>query len=113
MMVKEQHSTLQYNLYGALWSRTIEQRKNLTQHLKTPQRPPGAHRVPPLEALIERPGNADGWNGPYLKSGVPLDPWKNEYQYRNPGTRGEIDILSLGQDAAEGGDGENTDVGNW
>jgi len=66
-----------------------------------------------LVALVEQPGNADGWNGPYLKSGVPQDPWKHDYQYANPGTRAEVDIFSLGQDGAQGGDGEDTDVGNW
>ncbi|NND68149.1 MAG: type II secretion system major pseudopilin GspG [Halioglobus sp.] len=66
-----------------------------------------------LDALVSRSGNADGWNGPYLKSGVPLDPWKNEYRYSIPGARAEIDIYSLGQDGAEGGQGEDADVGNW
>lgn len=67
-----------------------------------------------LEALVSKPGSADGWNGPYLKSGVPKDPWKNEYHYANPGTRGgAVDVFSLGQDGASGGDGENSDVGNW
>ena len=66
-----------------------------------------------LHALVENPGNADGWNGPYLKSGVPQDPWKHDYQYLYPGTRAELDIFSLGQDAAQGGEGEDTDVGNW
>ncbi len=66
-----------------------------------------------LSALVEKPGDADGWNGPYLKSGVPLDPWKNEYHYTYPGTRADIDVFSLGQDNAEGGEGENSDVGNW
>ena len=66
-----------------------------------------------LNALVEKPGNADGWNGPYLKSGVPLDPWKAEYIYANPGERAEIDIYSLGQDGSEGGDGEDADIGNW
>ncbi len=66
-----------------------------------------------LQALVSRPGNADGWNGPYLKSNVPVDPWKNPYQYKFPGERAEIDIYTLGMDGAAGGDGENTDVGNW
>lgn len=66
-----------------------------------------------LQALVEKPGDADGWNGPYLKSGVPLDPWKQEYQYAYPGDQAEIDIYSLGQDGVEGGEGENSDVGNW
>jgi general secretion pathway protein G len=66
-----------------------------------------------LQSLVENPGNIDGWNGPYLKSDVPKDPWNHEYQYASPGTRAEVDIFSLGQDGAQGGDGENTDVGNW
>ena len=66
-----------------------------------------------LNALVENPGNADGWNGPYLKSGLPKDPWNHDYQYVNPGTRAEIDIFSLGQDTAVGGEGEDSDVGNW
>ena len=66
-----------------------------------------------LEALVQKPSDADGWNGPYLKSEVPKDPWKNDYYYVYPGTRAEIDIYSLGQDGAQGGDGENADVGNW
>ena len=66
-----------------------------------------------LQALVQKPGDADGWNGPYLKSGVPKDPWGFDYHYVYPGTRAEIDIYSLGQDGAEGGDSENADVGNW
>lgn len=66
-----------------------------------------------LSALVENPGNVDGWNGPYLKSALPKDPWNHDYQYANPGTRAEVEIFSLGQDGAQGGDGENTDVGNW
>lgn len=66
-----------------------------------------------LVALVEKPGSADGWNGPYLKSGVPLDPWKYDYYYEFPGTRAEVDIYSLGQDGSQGGEGEDSDVGNW
>jgi general secretion pathway protein G len=66
-----------------------------------------------LVALVEKPGSADGWNGPYLKSGLPKDPWNHDYQYTNPGTRAEVDIFSLGQDGSQGGEGEDSDVGNW
>lgn len=67
-----------------------------------------------LEALVTKPASAPGWNGPYLKKGgVPKDPWGNDYHYVVPGKRGDIDIYSLGADNAPGGDGENTDVGNW
>lgn len=66
-----------------------------------------------LNALVQKPGDADGWNGPYLKSGVPKDPWKNDYHYKYPGQNGEYDILSYGQDNSPGGEGEDSDVGNW
>ncbi len=66
-----------------------------------------------LNALVQKPGNAEGWNGPYLKSGVPKDPWKNDYHYKSPGEHGEIDIFSYGQDGSPGGEGEDSDVGSW
>lgn len=67
-----------------------------------------------LDALVARPGTSTGWNGPYLKKGgVPNDPWGRPYHYEVPGRHGEVDIYTLGADNANGGDGENTDVGNW
>jgi general secretion pathway protein G len=66
-----------------------------------------------LVALVEKPAGVVGWNGPYLKSNVPLDPWKREYQYKYPGERGELDIFTYGQDGSPGGEGEDADVGNW
>jgi general secretion pathway protein G len=67
-----------------------------------------------LSALVAKPVSASGWNGPYLKSKkVPLDPWKNQYHYKYPGERAELDIYSYGQNNAPGGDGEDSDVGNW
>lgn len=65
-----------------------------------------------LEALVTRPGSVNGWTGPYLKGGVPTDPWGKPYKYANPGPNGGIEILSLGADAAPGGEGENADVRN-
>ena len=66
-----------------------------------------------LQALVTRPGSAAGWNGPYLKSDVPLDPWKREYHYKYPGEKGELDIYSYGQDGQAGGESEDADVGSW
>lgn len=66
-----------------------------------------------LQALVDKPGSAVGWNGPYLKSDVPLDPWNREYHYKYPGERAEVDIYSYGQDGQAGGEGEDADVGNW
>ncbi len=66
-----------------------------------------------LEALVTRPANAPGWNGPYLKSDVPLDPWNREYHYKYPGENSEVDIYSYGQDGQAGGESEDADVANW
>ena len=66
-----------------------------------------------LAALVNRPPNEAKWNGPYLKKGIPADPWGNAYVYRQPGERGEYDLLSYGKDGAPGGTGEAADVTNW
>ncbi|MFV0478781.1 MAG: type II secretion system major pseudopilin GspG [Parahaliea sp.] len=67
-----------------------------------------------LNALVNKPSDAAGWNGPYLKSSrVPVDPWGREYHYKYPGEQGEIDIFTYGQNGAPGGEGEDSDVGNW
>src|SRR5688572_27166114 len=51
-----------------------------------------------LNALIDRPANEPKWNGPYLRKGVPLDPWGRPYLYRLPGEKGEFDLVSYGKD---------------
>ena len=66
-----------------------------------------------LNALVTKPADVVGWNGPYLKSDVPVDPWKREYHYKYPGEHGELDIFTFGQNGAAGGEGEDSDVGNW
>jgi general secretion pathway protein G len=67
-----------------------------------------------LAALVERPGDAARWNGPYLKSQDMLeDPWGNPYHYQRPGEHGRYDIFSLGADNQEGGEDEDRDIGNW
>ena len=64
-----------------------------------------------LQALVRKPGNIDVWNGPYLKGGqVPQDPWKNEYLYRAPGQNSPFEIMSLGADGREGGNGSAADI---
>lgn len=67
-----------------------------------------------LDALLEQPSGADGWNGPYVKKADSLvDPWGEPYQYRVPGQHGDFDLYSLGADGTEGGEGENADVVSW
>jgi general secretion pathway protein G len=48
---------------------------------------------------------------PYLKKGVPNDPWGRPYVYRLPGERGEYDVFSYGRDGKPGGNGDDADVG--
>jgi general secretion pathway protein G len=66
-----------------------------------------------LQALQVKPANIEGWDGPYLKQDVPLDPWGHQYVYRCPGQHGDFDLMALGLDGQEGGDGNNADVVNW
>ncbi|MFC5550656.1 type II secretion system major pseudopilin GspG [Massilia aerilata] len=64
-----------------------------------------------LNALMAAPPAAAGkWNGPYLKKGVPADPWGHAYQYRAPGAKSEYEIVSLGKDGQPGGAGEAADI---
>ncbi|MCJ7777703.1 MAG: type II secretion system major pseudopilin GspG [Sedimentisphaerales bacterium] len=54
------------------------------------------------------------WNGPYLKRSDLLDPWNNPYIYLAEGEYnvGSFDLISLGADGMEGGEGENADIVN-
>ncbi|HVV62975.1 MAG TPA: type II secretion system major pseudopilin GspG [Pseudolabrys sp.] len=64
-----------------------------------------------LTALVRRPGNMAGWNGPYVKGGiVPEDPWKHAYIYRSPAEGAPYEIISLGSDGREGGTGSAADL---
>lgn len=64
-----------------------------------------------LAALLTAPATAGvKWNGPYLKKGVPPDPWGHPYGYKAPGTRAEYEITSLGKDGQPGGSGDNADI---
>ncbi|MGI9470655.1 MAG: type II secretion system major pseudopilin GspG [Rubripirellula sp.] len=50
----------------------------------------------------------DSWPDGFLNK-VPLDPWKNAYEYISPGSTQPYEVISLGADGREGGDGENKD----
>lgn len=74
------------------------------------------HRFPSteqgLQALMEKPETGVipvKWKGPYLKGNkVPADPWGNQYQYNSDSQ--SFEIISYGNDAAEGGDGSAADI---
>lgn len=57
-----------------------------------------------LEELVKKPSESSSWKGPYLKRGIPKDPWGNPYLYRFPGTQNQegYDLYSLGPDKRDG-----------
>ena len=69
-----------------------------------------------LLALVKKPDRGDvprNWKpGGYLEK-LPKDPWDSDYQYLNPGIRGEVDVFSLGADRRPGGEGYDADIGSW
>ncbi len=67
-----------------------------------------------LEALVRKPTASPvppNWK-PYLDK-LPKDPWGQNYQFMNPGVKGEIDVFSFGADGQAGGEGANAEVGSW
>jgi general secretion pathway protein G len=66
-----------------------------------------------LLALREKPAGVNTWHGPYLKKVIPKDPWGNPYVYRSPGRNGGYEIIALGKDGSEGGEGGGQDIVSW
>jgi general secretion pathway protein G len=57
-----------------------------------------------LNALLQDPGNAEGWTGPYLKDGkITRDPWNRPINYQLDATADRFTVTSLGSDGKEGG----------
>ena len=52
-----------------------------------------------------------GWNGPYLRQERQLrDPWNRDFLYRSPVEGAPFELISLGADGKEGGNGEDADI---
>ena len=66
-----------------------------------------------LAVLVTKPADEPRWAGPYLRKGVPLDPWSRPYQYRHPGEQRDYELVSLGKDGQPGGNGEAADLKSW
>ena len=71
-----------------------------------------------LASLVEQPTTGQipqkYREGGYLEQKqIPLDPWGNPYIYISPGLHGDFDIVSLGADAKEGGEGKDADIVSW
>lgn len=70
-----------------------------------------------LDVLLSREAPSDvelepgrQWSGPYLKKGLPKDPWNRSYVYKRESEHHQdYDLSSLGPDGQPGKD----DVANW
>jgi general secretion pathway protein G len=69
-----------------------------------------------LAALLQKPTiepiPANWKDGGYLTRPA-RDPWKNEYIYTSPGETSDYDLMSLGADGREGGEGTDADITRW
>lgn len=65
-----------------------------------------------LDDLSKDPGSVRNWRGPYVKKGLPKDPWGNPYVYVYPGSNNpqSYDLSSNGPD---GQSGSSDDICNW
>jgi general secretion pathway protein G len=65
-----------------------------------------------LQALVTQPSNVQqgAWKGPYLKRGMPKDPWGNPYVYQSPGQHNkDYDLFTT-----QGGkDSSGNEINNW
>ena len=62
-----------------------------------------------LQSLRTKPDGEERWDGPYLPKSVPKDPWGHPYVYKRT-DNGEVEIISLGSNGTEGGEGEDKDI---
>lgn len=57
-----------------------------------------------LDALLQDPGDADGWTGPYLKDAKTIkDPWNHAIVYQLDATAERFAVISYGSDGKSGG----------
>lgn len=67
-------------------------------------------RYPTTEEGLEiLASGTDSWPGGFLTK-VPKDPWKHPYEYLSPGSDSAYEVLCLGADHREGGEGEDRDI---
>ena len=61
---------------------------------------------------MTQPSEAKKWKGPYLKKGLPKDPWGNPYIYQFPGTHNQA-MYDLSSSGPDGQEGNEDDIANW
>ena len=66
-----------------------------------------------LQGLIVRPSEGgDDWQKCLEKDVVPQDPWKHDWNYREPGSHNP-DGYDLWSNGPDGREGTEDDIGNW
>ncbi|MBI3416014.1 MAG: type II secretion system major pseudopilin GspG [Verrucomicrobia bacterium] len=65
-----------------------------------------------LNDLVQSPRDGQNWKGPYVKEGIPNDPWGHPYIYECPGKHNPTgyDLMSMGPD---GQPNTSDDLTNW
>lgn len=64
-----------------------------------------------LGLLVQSAGEGvPNWNGPYLSSGLPNDPWKKPYLYAPPADGTGPKVMTYGKDGKPGGSGADADI---
>jgi general secretion pathway protein G len=69
-----------------------------------------------LQALVERPSIGrvpENYPSRGYVTKIPKDPWNNDYVYISPSERHDFELISLGADGEEGGEGVNRDIKSW
>lgn len=66
-----------------------------------------------LEALVNPPQKNNFYSKDGFLPSLPKDPWENHYIYYSPGDNAPYDIVSLGEDGINGGEGLSSDIVNW
>jgi general secretion pathway protein G len=69
-----------------------------------------------LQALVERPSIGrvpENYPSKGYVTKVPKDPWNRDYVYISPSERHDFELISLGADGEEGGEGVDRDIKNW
>ena len=61
------------------------------------------------EGLTILARKSDKTGEPYLTKD-PVDPWGHAYVYNGPGRKGPFEVICLGGDGREGGDGADADI---
>lgn len=66
-----------------------------------------------LDALVNLPEKKNSVRKKGYLPSLPKDPWENHYVYYSPGDNAPYDIVSLGEDGINGGEGLSSDIVNW